>query len=255
MNRFLKKLLSLTVAFMMVFSLVATKSALANTGYTLEGWHKANSLWTTGAIKGYMELDWVDLKFGVNSYDGIPTEFTVELDYNNGGIIGYEHAGYFVLYEGLDDFTPGSEPAEIVGGYSITTPVVVGDILTFTLKIEDIAKFVAIEEFTLKFKAQLSDNAAEWPGASLQYRLLGADKTVSMMRNDIIYLGDLTINKVLLDANGDPLAEAREFDIVITSDNGTPTMYRTVTSGSHIVIENLETWNLYCYRARLRRPV
>lgn len=240
MNRFLKKLLSLTVAFMMVFSLVATKSALANTGYTLEGWHKANSLWTTGAIKGYMELDWVDLKFGVNSYDGIPTEFTVELDYNNGGIIGYEHAGYFVLYEGLDDFTPDSEPAEIVGGYSITTPVVAGDILTFTLKIEDIAKFVAIEEFTLKFKAQLSDNAAEWPGASLQYRLLGADKTVSMMRNDIIYLGDLTINKILLDANGDPLGEARDFDIVVTSDNGTPPIYRTVTSGSHIVIENLE---------------
>ncbi|MBP1920806.1 Cna B-type domain-containing protein [Youngiibacter multivorans] len=240
MNRGLKKLLSLFVSFMMLFSLFTTKSALANTGYTLEGWHKANSLWTTGAIKGYTELDWVDLKFGVNSYDGDPLEFTVELDYNNGGIIGYEHAGYFVLYEGLGDFTPGSEPAQIVGGYHITAPVVVGDILTFTLVIDDPAKFILIEDFTLKFKAQLSDNAAEWPGASLQYRLLGADKTVSMMRNDIIYLGDLTINKVLLDANGAVLNEARSFDIVITSNNGTPTMYRTITSGSSIVIENLQ---------------
>jgi LPXTG-motif cell wall-anchored protein len=239
-NRGLKKLLSLFVSFMMMFSLFTTKSALANTGYTLEGWHKANSLWTTGAIKGYTELDWVDLKFGVNSYDGDPLEFTVELDYNNGGIIGYEHAGYFVLYEGLGDYTPGGEPAEIVGGYHITAPVVVGDILTFTLVIDDPAKFILIEDFTLKFKAQLSDNAAEWPGASLQFRLLGADKTVSMMRNDIIYLGDLTINKVLLDANGAVLNEARSFDIVITSNNGTPTMYRTVTSGSSILIENLQ---------------
>jgi LPXTG-motif cell wall-anchored protein len=228
---------------MMMFSLFTTKSALANTGYTLEGWHKENSLWTTGAIKGYTELDWVDLKVGINSYDGDPTTFTVVLDRANDGIIGYQAAGSYILYEGLADVTPGSEPAPITGlgvDYTISDALPVGNYLQFTLTILNTAKFITIENFTLKFKAQLSDNAAEWPGASLQFRMLEADKTVSMMRNDIIYLGDLTIYKVLLDANGAVLNEARDFDIVITSNNGTDPIERTVTSGSSILIENLQ---------------
>lgn len=240
MNRGVKKLLSLFVSFMMMFSLVTTKSALANTGYTLKGWHKENSLWTTGAIKGYTELDWVDLKVGINSYDGDPLTFTVQLDRLNGGIVGYQAVKDAFLYEGLTDVTPGTEPAAIVGGYSISTAVPVGNYLQFTLTIEDTAKFIGIGNFTLKFKAQLSDNAAEWPGASLQFRMLEADKTVSMMRNEIIMLGDLTITKTLLDANGAVLNESRVFNIVISNNLGTPPINTTVTSGSSVTIYNLK---------------
>ena len=240
MNRGVKKLLSLFVSFMMLFSLVTTKTALANTGYTLKGWHKANNLWTTGAIKGYMELDWVDLKVGINSYDGVPTTFTVQLDRLNGGIVGYQAVKDAFLYAGLADVNPGSEPVAIDGGFSISPAVPVGNYLQFALTIEDTAKFIGIGSFTLKFQAQLSDNAAEWPGASLQFRMLeSGDKTVSMMRNEIIMLGDLTINKTLLDANGAILNESRVFDIVISNNLGTPPIETTVTSGSSVTIYNL----------------
>jgi LPXTG-motif cell wall-anchored protein len=243
-NKNFKKVLSIFVSALMMLSLITPKAAYAATNFTLNGWNRDNSNWTPGAIKGYAELDWVDLKIELSGYDGVPTSFVFELDYQNGSILGYTDVRNFYLYDGVGDVPAGSLSSggavytEDSGTFTITKLNVVNGKQQYRVTFNDVDAFIALEDFSLYFQARLSDNAGEWPGASLHFGLLGSTMSVPMHRGSITILGDLTIKKVLLDVNNEVITPARTFNIKVTGPDGY--VYNgTVTSGSSVTIENL----------------
>jgi hypothetical protein len=166
---------------------------------TLEGWDLTpNEKWSKGQISGYVEGESIPFKLEIEGLSTGLKTVTINHDYNNGSAIGID---YLTDYPDSAPYDPATNPnpnAPFVGTEDWLSPfTVLGDVLGISQTVTISGNYLIgtisftvnnVSDIYITWGAHLSDEAADWPGASLQVRF---DKITS---DDVIVAqGDRTV--------------------------------------------------------------
>ena len=185
--------------------------------HTLEGQIKGNG-YTTGSLSGWSEGDNVPARLTITGLDvGVPYSVIIEHDYQDSGITGYEN------------FNSPTSMNSSATSISLSAPTVVSCGSSTTCKQYTLSFTPSSSTVQLDWKAQLSEIAAQWSGASLHYRLItgacggSGNKDIPLNPKQLTILG--TITPIKSTANG---ANPNDWKFNITGN----TNVSNVTSGT-----------------------
>ena len=159
--------------------------------HTLEGQIKGNGYTTGNLCAGggdcWSEGENVPARLVIEGLDvGIPYSVVIEHDYQDSGVTGYEN------------FNSASSENSTANAISLSAPTTISCGSGVTCKDYTLSFTPTSSTVQLDWNALLSDDAGQWAGGSLHYRLItGAcggvgNKEISINPNQIVILGSIT---------------------------------------------------------------